>query len=115
MSQSMEAKTRMKSRCIAPRQSSRMWLATRAAVGGCAPATAAGAPQREARHSCQKGGEAKARPERLQLRGDRPGAVVASEEPRRGASRPMIALHTCVSHATTGRAMTQSKKTSLKD
>ena len=40
-------------------------------------AAARGAPQEP------EGGEAKPRPERLQHRGDRPGAVVASEEHRR--------------------------------
>ena len=52
MSHSMSVETRMKSRCMAPRQSCRVWLATRAAVGGCAPA--AGTPRREARHRCQR-------------------------------------------------------------
>ena len=56
----------------------RGWL--RASVSG-GRAAARGAPQ------LPKGGQAKARPERLQLRGDRPGAVIASEEHRRGDRR----------------------------
>ena len=48
----MRDETRRKSRWMAPRQSCRMWLATLAAVRGCAPASSA--PRREARHRCQR-------------------------------------------------------------
>ena len=114
MSHSMSAETRMKSRlhgaaavvqdvpghpCCCGR--------LRATVGGgCAAAR--GLPQEP------EGGEAKSRPERLQLWIDRPGAVDASEEYRRGDRRrwpPNDRTPTCVSHATTGRATTQSEKT----
>ena len=79
MSHSISAEMRMKSRFMSPWQSCRMWRATRATMGGCAPsggrAAARGILQ------VREGGEAT----RVQssCRVDRPGAVVTSKDHRR--------------------------------